>query len=167
MQYGLTVEVHPTINPLSSAEWQACFPDETEPMAIARTAGLANTGYLSIVVKSADKPILLVPLMLKDVVEQDLVESVLADANNLIVQLGNFLAECYTSVFFGRRVDVDRFQNCYVVAAPTVVAGSSLNKEALGQAFRVYTSLRKTMPVALMMSPEYDASFVNSLMQRI
>lgn len=160
MQYGLTVEVHPSISPLTDSEWQCHFPDKTEPKAIARMTGNAQSEYLSIVVKSADKPILLVPLLLKETRDLGLIESVVNDAGELLVQCGSYLSELFTSIFYGRRVDTDRFQNYYVVMASGVVPGSTMNKEALDQAFRVYASLAKTMPVVLMGSPERSASMV-------
>lgn len=160
MQYGLTVEVHPSINPLSESEWQCHFPDRTEPKAVARMTGNAQSEYLSIVVKSADKPILLLPLLLKETGDLGLIESVVSDASGLLLQCGSFLGELFTSVFYGRRVDNDRFQNSYVVIAAGVVPGSTMNKEALDQAFRVYASLAKTMPVVLMGNPEHSASMV-------
>ncbi len=160
MQYGLTVEVHPNINPLSESDWQCHFPDQIEPKVIA---GMSESKgeYLSIVVKSEDKPILLVPMQVKEVRDLSLFESVVNDAGGILQQCGNVVSEWYTSIFFGRRV-TDLFQNNYVVISPAVVPGSTLNKEALDQAFRVYNSLAKTMPVALLGNPRHDASMVKA-----
>ncbi len=160
MQYGLTVEVHPNINPLSESDWQCHFPDQIEPKVIS---GMSESKgeYLSIVVKSADKPILLVPMYLKEVRDLGFIESVVSDAGGLLLQCAGVASDLYTSIFFGRRV-TDLFQSNYVVISPTVVPGSTLNKEALDQAFRVFTSLSKTMPVALMGNPRHDASTVKA-----
>lgn len=160
MQYGLTVEVHPNINPLSESDWQSYFPGQVEPKVIA---GMSESkgDYLSIVVKSEDKPILLVPMHLKEELDLGLIESVVNDAGELLQECTSVVSEWYTNIFFGRRV-TDLFQSNYVVISPAVVPGSTLNKEALDQAFRVFTSLSKTMPVALMGNPRHDASMVKA-----
>lgn len=162
MQYGLTVDLLPRLNPLSEIEWQTYFPDQTGPEAIARTSYSKNADFLCILVKSDDEPILMVPLVLKEQQEKGLIESLVNEASTMSRECGNFLNEWFTSLMFGRRMDKIQFQGKYVLKASSVVPGSALHKMALEQAFRVYASLMKTMPVVPLNDPEFDASLVRA-----
>lgn len=153
----LTVDLHPSINPLSQDEWQSYFSDQVEPQAV-----VPNGDYLCIVVNNDDKPILLVPIMLKEVQGQGLIESLVNDAVSLSNDCSKFLGYWFTSLLFGRRIDTDPFGGKFVVTAQSIVPGSALHKVALEQAFRVYTSLTKTMPVSLISDLGFDASTVRA-----
>ncbi|MBX9877174.1 MAG: hypothetical protein K2Y22_01835 [Candidatus Obscuribacterales bacterium] len=161
MQYGLTVDLHPTINPLTESEWQAYFSDQTEPKSIARSLP-ADGDYLCIVVKSDDEPIMMVPLMLEDVQEQDLIESLVNDAFSIAQDCGNLLGNVFNNLMFGKRAETDPFVGKFVVTAQSIVPGSAIHKIALEQAFRVYTSLTKTMPAVPLCDPAFDASLVRA-----
>jgi|GEM_PF-6552813 len=162
MQYGLTVDLLPRLNPLSESEWQAHFPDQAGHEAVGRTSFSKTAEFICILVKSDDKPILMVPLLLKEQQEQGLIDSLVNETFTLSRECGNFFGGWFTSLMFGRRMDKDQFQGKYVIKASSVVPGSALHKVALEQAFRVYTSLVKTMPVVPLNDPEFDASLVRA-----
>lgn len=159
MQYGLTVDLHPTINPLTESEWQAYFSDQTEPKSIAHSLS-AGGDYLCIVVKSDDKPIMMVPLMLRDIEAQGLIESLVNDAFSVAQDCGNLLGDVFNNLMFGKKADTDPFVGKFVVTAQSIVPGSAVHKLALEQAFRVYKSLTKTMPAVPLGDPAFDASLV-------
>jgi len=152
MSHGLTVEVHPIINPISSQDWKESFPHEIDPHKVCLMPGkvLENQfSYASIVVKHNERPILLVPLLVMKAQAIGVWQSLFIDCARVLNQIARIASDWFSSLLFGQRVDRDYFGESYVFSAVDVVPGSALNEQALEEAFHVFEALSATMPVVL------------------